>query len=430
MPFMLQAVTKAFQAPLEPILHASPLRLKSLGIFVFLGQPFFGWMWLHVFPQPYENMYLRIIAACLGLLLVWGHFSNHPNSTGTEWVFALVMWLELPVLFMTLYFMNTTSIAWFGSVLVMLVVYYQLTDWRLATLGIVAAALISYATASVFFAPVSVSIEILSAQGAVLLFAWSSALELAISSANLRRKRLENSLDTMGIIAHELRTPLATLSLLGDALRGAAGNKTAPIDHHLVDSIVTRIYALSRAMNRQIDMQIANSSQLHLPSTSEEVSAGTMVQSAMTQYPFKFLYEKDVLEISLLSEFSFLGSHHLFEQVILNLVKNAYHALAVTQKPPGNGDVRIEVSSNARRGFIKVFDRGGGIDPAIGNKIFEPFFSTQSDTGHGLGLAFCKAVVHAAGGKISVSTTGEMGTCFTMALPICKPKRHWTGVQL
>jgi two-component system, CAI-1 autoinducer sensor kinase/phosphatase CqsS len=424
---MLQAVTKAFRAPLEPILHSSPMRLKAVGVFALLGHLFFGWMWLYVYPQPYENMLLRAVLACLGLLLIWGYFSDRPESNITEWLYVLLVWIEIPVAFMHFYFMNSTSPVWLGSSLLMIGIYYQLTDWRLATLGLIAAIFIAYVVDSFFFVSNLQLMSLQSPRAVMVLFAWSSALGLAISSANLRRKRLENSLATMGIIAHELRTPLATLSLLGDALRGAAGNKTAPIDHHLVDSIVTRIYALSRAMNRQIDMQIANSSLLHLPSTSEEVSAGTMVQSAMTQYPFKFLYEKDVLEISLLSEFSFLGSQHLFEQVILNLVKNAYHALAVTQKPPGNGDVRVEVSRSARQGFIKVFDRGGGIDRAMKDKIFEPFFSTQSDTGHGLGLAFCKAVVQAAGGKIYVSSTGEAGTCFTMALPICKPKRTWTS---
>jgi two-component system, CAI-1 autoinducer sensor kinase/phosphatase CqsS len=120
----------------------------------------------------------------------------------------------------------------------------------------------------------------------------------------------------------------------------------------------------------------------------------------------------------------------LFEQVILNLVKNAYHAVALTQKSLENADVRIEVSRTSKQGLIKVIDRGVGVDRATGGKIFEPFFSTQSDTGHGLGLAFCKAVVDAAGGKISVSAASETGTCFTIALPVYKPKRTWTGFQL
>ncbi len=427
---MLHAIVNAFRAPLEPILHASKFRLQSLGLFVFLGQPFFGWMWLHVFPQSYENMYLRIVAGALGLILLLKYLSDRPNSRQTELIFSFIMWIELPLLFMGLYFMNSTGPAWFGSILVMLIVYYQLTDWRIATLGLVNAALASYAFVSVFFPSISISVDLLSAQGVVLLFAWTSALELAISSANLRRKRLENSLTTMGIIAHELRTPLATLSLLADALRGAASDKTSPVDHAKIDNVVTRMYALARTMNRQIDMQIANSSLLHLSPAKEEVSAGTMVRSAMTQYPFKSRGELEVADVFVLSDFDFLGSQPLFEQVILNLVKNAYRAVALTQKPLKYADVHIEVTGAGEKGFIKIFDRGAGIDRAMRNKIWEPFFSTQSDTGHGLGLAFCKAVVHAAGGKISVSSTSETGTCFTIELPTHKPKQSWTGFQL
>lgn len=427
---MLHAIVNAFRAPLEPILHASKLRLKIIGAFILLGQPFFGWMWLYVFPQSYENMYLRIAVACLGIVLIWGRFSNRPGSKETEWMFSLIMWIEQPLLFMLFFFMNYASVAWFGSILVMLVIYYQLTDWRLATAGLIGAILIAFATSSQLSVQTLTFTDIFSARGMVVLFAWSTALGLSVSSANQRRKRLENSLTTMGIIAHELRTPLATLSLLADALRGAASDKTSPVDHAKIDNVVTRMYALARTMNRQIDMQIANSSLLHLSPAKEEVSAGTMVRSAMTQYPFKSRGELEVADVFVLSNFDFLGSQPLFEQVILNLVKNAYRAVALTQKPLKYADVHIEVTGAGEKGFIKIFDRGVGIDRAMRNKIWEPFFSTQSDTGHGLGLAFCKAVVHAAGGKISVSSTSETGTCFTIELPTHKPKQSWTGFQL
>jgi two-component system, CAI-1 autoinducer sensor kinase/phosphatase CqsS len=427
---MPDAIVNIFRAPMEPILHASRLRLQSLGVFVFLGQPFFGWMWLHVFPQTYENMYLRMMVGSLGLILLLKHLSDRPDSKQTEWIFSLIMWVELPLLFTALYFMNSTSPAWFGSILIMVVIYYQITDWRMATLGLISAVLMSYAFVSFFFASIAITFDVLSAQGVVLFFAWASALELAISSANQRRKRLENSLTTMGIIGHELRTPLATLSLLVDALRGAASKKTLHIDHTQIEEIVARMCALSRTMNRQIDMQIANSSLLRLSVGKEEISADSMVRSAMTQYPFKTRREQEVVDVFVLSDFDFLGSQHLFEQVILNLVKNAYRAVALTQRPFRYADVHIEVTGVGKKGFIKVFDRGVGIDRAMRNKIWDPFFSTQSDTGHGLGLAFCKAVVRSAGGKISVSSTSGTGTCFTIELPTHKPKRSWTGFHI
>jgi two-component system, CAI-1 autoinducer sensor kinase/phosphatase CqsS len=50
----------------------------------------------------------------------------------------------------------------------------------------------------------------------------SAALLLGASSANLRRTRLLNTLSTMGVMAHEMRTPLATVNLLGDVLRNLA----------------------------------------------------------------------------------------------------------------------------------------------------------------------------------------------------------------
>jgi two-component system, CAI-1 autoinducer sensor kinase/phosphatase CqsS len=424
---MQHTLASTFRAPLEPILHASPMRLKAIGVFTILGHLFFGWMWLYVFPQPYENILLRAVLASLGLLLIWGHFSNRPESNATEWLFAILIWIELPATFMHLYFLNSTSFAWFGSILLMVGIYYQLTDWRLATLGLIAAIFMAYAIDLLFFVGNLKLMSPLSVRSVLAFFAWSTAIGLAVSAANLRWQRLENSLTTMGIIAHELRTPLATLSLLGDALRVAAGDKTTPINHHQIDNVVNRIYALSRSMNRQIDMQIANSSLLHLSPAKEEVSAGTTVHSAMTQYPFRNQREKEIFEISVSSDFVFIGCHHLFEQVILNLVKNAFHAVALTQKPLENADVRIEVTRTGRQGFIKVFDRGIGIDRAAGIKIFEPFFSTQSDTGHGLGLAFCKAVVDAAGGKISLNSAIGTGTCFTIALPVYEPKRNWTS---
>jgi two-component system, CAI-1 autoinducer sensor kinase/phosphatase CqsS len=426
---MLYTLVNTFRTPLEPILHASPKRLKIVGLFMLLGQPFFGWMWQNVFPQPYENMFLRIAAASLGLLLLWGHFSDRPDSKATEWLYVLLVWIELPLLFMHFYFMNSTSMAWVGSILLMIGIYYQLTDWRLATIGLIAAVSIAYVIDTIIFTSNLGVIHLKSIRSVLLLFAWTTAFGLSISSANLRRKRLDNSVTTMGIIAHELRTPLATLSLLGDALRVAASNKTTPIDHNQIDNVVTRIYALSRAMNNQIDMQIANSSLMHLSSAKEEVSAATSVHSAMTQYPFKNQREKGILEVSVLSDFIFLGSHQMFEQTILNLVKNAYHAVAQIQKNLEYSDVRIEVTAIGRHGFVKVFDKGIGVDRATADKIFEPFFSTQATTGHGLGLAFCKAVIDAAGGKISVSSDNKTGTCFTISLPIYQPKRTWTGFR-
>ena len=63
-------------------------------------------------------------------------------------------------------------------------------------------------------------------------------------------------------------------------------------------------------------------------------------------------------------------------------------------------------------------DVGVGIDTHLLRRVFEPFFSTQLSTGHGLGLAFCRSVVVASGGHISVTSTPGLGTTFSISLPV------------
>jgi two-component system, CAI-1 autoinducer sensor kinase/phosphatase CqsS len=65
-----------------------------------------------------------------------------------------------------------------------------------------------------------------------------------------------------------------------------------------------------------------------------------------------------------------------------------------------------------------VTDRGVGIPPELQPRIFEPFFSTNRGTGHGLGLAFCQRVVDAARGSIRVKSELHHGAAFTIELPL------------
>ena len=82
----------------------------------------------------------------------------------------------------------------------------------------------------------------------------------------------------------------------------------------------------------------------------------------------------------------------------------------------GPGDLRIEVGVLHGYGRIVVSDQGIGIAPELQARIFEPFFSTDHGTGHGLGLAFCQQVVHAAGGTLRVKSELGRGAIFIIEL--------------
>jgi two-component system, CAI-1 autoinducer sensor kinase/phosphatase CqsS len=411
-------VDQLVRAPLEPILQASSTRIRAAGYSALLAQPFFGWVWLSVYPQAYESMALRLVAAALGLLLVWGRFADRPAARATEWLFGLVMWVELPLLFFWLYFHNPYSVMWVSSLVAMILVYYQLTDWRLATIGLLAAlgvAVAGTAGQGLLLA----SLGAISGEGGfVVLFAWLSALIITMSAADLRRKRVDAALTTMGIVAHELRTPIAALSLFGNGLRDEALEAGTAHQRHRLEHIANRIDALTRSMNQQIDMQIANTSLLRLAPSTVRVSASEIVQAAMAQYPFGNHAEAECARVVLRCDFHFEGSKHLFVQVLFNLLSNAFRALAARKTGFDKTEICIEVMPRGSMGVIQVSDTGVGIEEANLQRIFEPFFSTQSAAGHGLGLAFCRTVVTAAGGQITASSTPGVGSVFSLALPV------------
>lgn len=102
------------------------------------------------------------------------------------------------------------------------------------------------------------------------------------------------------------------------------------------------------------------------------------------------------------------------EQVLLNLALNARDAM------PMGGTLTVAASFVAgARGRLTVSDTGAGIDPAIKDRIYEPYVTTKHDGDHsGLGLAVVRSIVEQLGGAIDVTTTEGAGTTFAIDLPL------------
>lgn len=407
---------EAVTAPLVPVLHPSPLRMKGLGLFTLVGHPLFWWVWAVGVPQPYENLSLRLFTASLGLLLISRHVSSNPSSRLSGQVFSAVIWFELPFLFSWMYLCNGGNAAWLASVAAMILTYYFVTDWRIATAGLAAAAALARLLFE-FWGPSVVMGTTEALTGVVVVgFCISMGLLLGLSSANLRREHLAHTLTTMGIMAHELRTPLATMSLIGDAVRGAAADRAGD-DGEKLQQLAARLHVLVRNMNHQIDMQIANARLMRLPRHKEAVAAADLVRETVSQYPYRSQREREAVKVQVHGDFRFQGSRALFSQVLDNLVKNALRSLAAASNATQPGDLLLELGVAGSRGRIVVTDRGVGIDPDLQLRIFEPFFSTDQGTGHGLGLAFCKRVVESVQGTIRVKSEPGRGAIFTIELP-------------
>lgn len=111
-----------------------------------------------------------------------------------------------------------------------------------------------------------------------------------------------------------------------------------------------------------------------------------------------------------------------FNQVLLNLVVNASHAIADTRERRNGASGLITISSALRGPWVEIIigDNGCGIPPEIVSRIFEPFFTTKDvGKGTGQGLALTHAViVDRMKGKIEVDSTPGRGTRFILTLSL------------
>ncbi|WP_110514594.1 hybrid sensor histidine kinase/response regulator [Herpetosiphon llansteffanensis] len=100
------------------------------------------------------------------------------------------------------------------------------------------------------------------------------------------------------------------------------------------------------------------------------------------------------------------------KQVLINLVRNAIDAM------PDGGKLTIRSAHQKGQIFINVEDTGIGIPPEHRERIFEPFFSTKGVTGTGLGLSVVYGILQQVGGAISVESTVDKGSNFTLRIPV------------
>ncbi len=219
-----------------------------------------------------------------------------------------------------------------------------------------------------------------------------------------RIERLVNISDTMNVMAHEIRNPLATFKGI---LQIIDLKVSTPDIRKYVDIGVKEIRRLSLLLDDF--MQLGKS----VVSNMEKTDLKDFIRELTPLLGMEFNDAHLTIDTFVNEPPSVQMDKRQITQVLINLVKNAYEAMN------GRGTVKITVQQHDDWAELSVSDSGPGIPGHLFDKLFKPYYSTKPE-GTGLGLTVSQAVVQNHGGDISAKNNPDKGACFTIRLPAFK----------
>jgi two-component system CAI-1 autoinducer sensor kinase/phosphatase CqsS len=231
-------------------------------------------------------------------------------------------------------------------------------------------------------------------------------------------------------IAHELRTPLASIGTIaranhrfvdalcaGYAKAVGAGIHEESIPLSKVKELSTSLIMMQEEVqysNTIIDMLLLNTKEEVARGYSELFTASDAIAEAIRRFPFGNSHERSRVSMDIEHDFSIRGSRLLVIHTLFNLLKNGVYYM---QRTP-SGKVTVRTRRDKRLNCIEIIDTGPGIPSAIRKRIFDRFFTTtEAGQGAGIGLSFCKMVMEGIGGEIVCDSKEGEYTTFRLLFP-------------
>lgn len=222
--------------------------------------------------------------------------------------------------------------------------------------------------------------------------------------------------ETLGFLAHELNTPLATVRGFVNAVtvrHQPAGPDTPPGTVQFTEDHPGQLLAALQSAERRalycqslVSTFVQSARDAYPGAPSQSVSAAGLVRSLLDEFPFEG-DERTWVDSELAPDFMLPGRRDLLYLVLCTLTKNALLVLRGRPTPR----LRIELGrempqrGEAGRPCIRFVDNGPGIPPEVLSRLTrEPVTTRAESGGNGMGLMFCYRVMQSIGGAIEIES--------------------------
>lgn len=410
----------------------------AFGLFGLVNYPLFFLYWHSLAPQQYTNAILRLVAVLLCIPLALTNYwpKRLKPVFPAYWFLSLLYCLPFFGTFMLL--KNQASNMWLMNAMLVIFLLILLADWLMfsllialgTSLGIIAYSLTTNASFHFIFTSHmsgALSTYVLAIIIGVV-FSKNTSRNIAIMTL---REQL-SALNTMASsIAHELRTPLASIKLgitgltrfLPTLVQGYKIAKQHNLDvpairnsqFNTIEKLCDTTALEVKTAFIIIDLMLNNVRQREIkPSDLEVLSMNACIHEALSRYPFKSDDERNLVSYNESNDFTFSGDVIYMTHILFNLIMNALYFIKAERK----GNISIWLEQGERVNTLYFKDTAKGAPAEMLEELFQDFFSKKSG-GTGLGLAFCKHVMKAFGGDIIVQSVVGEYMQFVLTFPKC-----------
>ena len=405
----------------------------TFGLFGVINYPFSFLVLYYLESQENESLWLRLLACSLCIPLILHNLWPRRARFYLPLYWHLTLLYCIPFFAAVMLLRNGLSLEWLLNLLLGLFLFVLLVDWLtfLIMLSLGAVLGIVFYSLTGGYLDVGALDANLSAYWSLILYLYFYAVVIGVLFARNREKINEVKLETLKSlaysIAHEMRTPLAAIAAGASnlskflpiyeegyvkAAQAGLMDYEIPLRQlgHIKDIPIVMERVSYNAQNI-IDMLLMKAREVESIEL-EPCSIGQCVRTALQQYPLTD-NERASIRVDDNNDFIFQGKEEMLLHVIFNLLKNSLHQISFVS----HGEISMWTTSSDSHNFLHFKDNGGGVSKKVLDRMFDRFTS-GTEFGTGMGLAYCKMAMTNFGGDISCISCEGHGAEFVLSFPI------------